>query len=113
MKPKLNDFAELVAKANDKFMAAHKEIDSKPFDTLMGIIDKALRNQGMMADAVTLDAVVLNKKLVFLLPDIDPDLVEVAFGNKHGDIFEKQRHSLSGLDVDAIYRIIEQYFLGH
>ncbi|MFD2167083.1 hypothetical protein ACFSJY_12570 [Thalassotalea euphylliae] len=106
MTPKLNAFAEVIAKANDQFMDKHKLVD-----TLMGIIDKALRNQGMPADAITIDAVELDKKIVFLLPDSLPDGVEVALGNREGDIFKKFHFTLEELDIDTVVTVFENYFL--
>jgi hypothetical protein len=105
MTPKLSSFAELVATANDQFMDENKLVD-----VLMGIIDKALRAQGMTADAITLDAVELNKKIVFLLPD-NSNSVEVALGNKAGDIFEKQHYELAKLSVDELVSLMKSYFL--
>lgn len=106
MTPKLSAFAEVVAKANDKFMDEHKLVD-----TLMGIIDKALRNQGVSADAITIDAVELDKKIVFLLPDATPDSVEVALGNRLGDIDKKFQFVLEELDIATVIKVFESYFL--
>ena len=105
MTPKLSAFAETIAKANDQFMAEYKLVD-----TLMGIIDKALRQQGMAADAVTVDAPALNKKIVFLLPDELSDEVEVAFGDKTGAINSKQRYSINELTAEAVVAIMANYF---
>ncbi|REL27302.1 hypothetical protein DXX93_12500 [Thalassotalea euphylliae] len=108
MSPKLSAFAEIIAKANDALMAKHQRVD-----TLMGIIDKALRQQGMAADAITIDAPSLDKKVVFLLADVEPEHVEVAYGNKAGDIFRKARVELTSLDVEQVQEMMEGYFFSH
>ena len=82
MNSNTDELAEIVAKANDMFYSKHAQID-----TLMGIMDKTLRKQGMRADAITLDCVSADKKIVLLIHDDTPDVVSVAFGNKAGDIF--------------------------
>jgi hypothetical protein len=64
MKSKLKKLSEIVAKANDLFYSKFDNID-----TLMGIMDKTLRNQGMRADAITIDCIALDKKIVMLIHD--------------------------------------------
>ncbi|REL35912.1 hypothetical protein [Thalassotalea euphylliae] len=108
MSPKLSAFAEVIAKANDALMAKHQRLD-----TLMGIIDKTLRQQGMAADAITIDAPSLDKKIVFLLPDIEPEQVEVAYGNKAGDIHRKERVAIVSLDIEQAQSMMESYFFTH
>ncbi|NMP32686.1 hypothetical protein HII17_14080 [Thalassotalea sp. M1531] len=103
MTPKLETFAEIVAQANDQFMDKHKLVN-----TLIGIMDKALRQQGMAADAITIDAVELNKKIVFLLRDLDDTSVEVALGNKAGDIHDTTQYQLADLDISMVINIMEE-----
>ena len=81
MREKLKQVSEVVATANDKFFEQYTQVD-----TLVGIIDKALRAQGMEADAVTIDAPVLDKKIVFLLHDAKAETIDCAIGNAQGDI---------------------------
>jgi len=106
MTPKLEAFAERVAQANDQLMEKHQLVN-----TLMGIMDKALRQQGLAADAVTIDAVELDKKVVFLLRDQDDSCVEVALGNKAGEIFQTQQFPLSDLKTEIIVQILEDTLL--
>ncbi len=58
MKESLKELSEIVAKANDIFYDRNKNVD-----TLMGIMDKTLRKQGMNADAITIDCIAVNKKI--------------------------------------------------
>lgn len=106
MNKKLNDLSEIVAKANDVFFNIHKA-----HDTLMGIMDKALRQQGMKADAITIDCVALDKKIVFLLHDEKPDTVDVALGNKDGDIFSSMEYALVDVTEGIVVSILEDNFL--
>ena len=108
MTPALNELAEVIAKANDLFAQRHQNVD-----TVIGIMDKVLRKQGMAADAVTIDAVVLNKKIVFLLRDAEPDAVEVALGNKEGDIYSSEKHDKAALTPESIVIIMKNNFLIH
>tara|TARA_Y100000034_G_C6556211_1_gene240497 strand:- start:92 stop:418 length:327 start_codon:yes stop_codon:yes gene_type:complete len=106
MNEKLDRLAEIVARANDMFYAKHKTAD-----TLMGIMDKALRAQGMNADAITVDCVALDKKVVLLLHDVKPDIVEIALGNKNGDIFSTSEYELTELTEAVILGVLEMSFI--
>ncbi|WP_286266681.1 hypothetical protein [Thalassotalea atypica] len=108
MTPALNELAEVIAKANDLFTQRHQKVD-----TVIGIMDKVLRKQGMAADAVTIDAVALNKKIVFLLRDAEPDVVEVALGNKDGDIYSSEKQDTAVLTPESIVIIMESNFITH
>ena len=105
MKEPLKSVSEVIAQANDKFYEVNNNID-----TLVGIIDKALRKQGMNADAVTIDCPALNKKLAFLLHDSKADSVDIAQGNKAGDIFSSASEPLAELTVNKVVAIMNSYF---
>jgi hypothetical protein len=105
MKAGLKSLSELVAKANDAFYAKHHKAD-----TVMGIMDKTLRQQGMPADAVTLDCMALDKKVVFLLHDNKPDSVSVAIGNKAGDIHSSFDHDMATLTEATVISLLETHF---
>jgi len=80
-------------------------------DTLMGIMDKTLRNQGMKADAITIDCIALDKKIVILLHDDKPDIANIALGNKEGDIVSSSEFELAKLSEAAIMEIMETNFI--
>lgn len=103
MKSKLQNLSEIVARANDLFYSKFSNID-----TLMGIIDKALRNQGMRADAITIDCIALNKKIVILIHDDKPDVVEIALGNKEGHIYSSSEYELAKISEKVIVEIMEK-----
>jgi hypothetical protein len=96
MKAGLKSLSELVAKANDAFYAKHHKAD-----TVMGIMDKTLRQQGMPADAVTLDCIAHDNK---------PDSVSVAIGNKAGDIHSSFDHDMATLTEATVISLLETHF---
>ena len=106
MKPALKALSELIAKANDRFYAKHPKVL-----TVMGIMDKALRNQGVAADAITLDCSALDRKIVFLLPDSSPDRFTVAIGNKAGDIHSSSEYDRPELTASQIVSLLETHLL--
>jgi len=106
MNEKLKQVSEIIAQANDDFYERNKSID-----TLMGIMDKVLRNQGMSADAITIDCPALDKKIVFLLHDAKPETVNIAFGNKAGEIESSSDHELSQLSVASVLTVLENNLL--
>lgn len=106
MKAALKSLSELIAMANDAFYAKHHKAD-----TVMGIMDKVLRNQGVTADAITLDCIALDKKIVFLLHDDKPDSVSVAIGNKAGDIHSSSEHDIATLSQAKVLSLLEQHLL--
>jgi hypothetical protein len=106
MNSTLKKLSETIAEANDVFDARYKDID-----TVLGIMDQALRKQGINADAVTIDCLRLNKKIVFLLHDDKPDIVDITFGNKEGDIQSSSEYDLNQISVEKVIRIMEDNFL--
>jgi len=106
MKSKLKKLSEIIARANDLFYSKFDNID-----TLMGIMDKTLRNQGMMADAITIDCITLDKKIVILIHDDKPDVVSIALGNKAGDIHSSSEHELGEISEKVILDIMEINFI--
>jgi hypothetical protein len=106
MNNKLKQLSEIIAQANDNFYERHSNID-----TLMGIMDKKLRKQGMPADAITIDCLTLDKKIVFLLHDAKPHTVNIALGNKAGEIDSSSDHELSQLSAATALTLLESVFL--
>ncbi|HDY84822.1 hypothetical protein LCGC14_1500720 [marine sediment metagenome] len=106
MNKTLKNLSELIAQANDIFDARYKNIG-----TVLGILDQALRKQGIKADAVTINCIALNKKIVFLIYDDKPELVDIALGNKEGDIHSSSAHPLKTISATMIVEIMETNFL--
>ncbi len=106
MNSTLKKLSETIAEANDVFDARHKNVD-----TILGIMDHALRKQGINADAVTIDCLPLNKKIVFLMNDDKTDIVDIAFGNKEGDIQFSSEYHLNEISVAKVISMMEDNFL--
>jgi len=102
MNNKLKQLAEILAQANDRFFERNTSVD-----TLMGIMDKTLRQQGMPADAITIDCPNLDKKIVFLLHDSKANSVNIAIGNKAGDIDSSYEQELDQFTVKSALDLIE------
>ena len=106
MNSKLQYLSEIVARANDMFYTKFDNLD-----TLMGIMDKTLRKQGINADAITIDCIALDKKIVILLHDEQPDTVSIALGNKEGDITSSSEYELVTISEEMIVEIMEANFI--
>ena len=106
MKSKLKKLSEVVARANDLFYSKFDNIN-----TLMGIMDKTLRNQGIKADAITIDCIALDKKIVILIHDDKPDVVNIALGNKKGDVYSSSEYELVKISEAVIVEIMEMNFI--
>jgi hypothetical protein len=106
MNNKLKNLSEIVANASDQFSSKYDNVD-----TLMGIMDKTLRNKGMAADAITIDCKSQNKKIVLLSHDAKPDVVEITLGNKAGDIYSSSEYACNELSAAVIVAIMATNFL--
>jgi hypothetical protein len=106
MKSTLKNLSEIVAKANDVFYSRNNNID-----TIMGIMDKTLRNQGMNADAITIDCLSRNKKIVILIHDDKPNVANITLGNKSGDIDSSSEYLISEISETVIVDIMEVNFI--
>lgn len=105
MTPQIKELSEIIAQANDIYYEKNKI-----HDTVIGIMDKVLRQQGMNADAITIDCIALDKKIVFLLHDNNPLQVDIAFGNKVGDITRSSQQPLSEITVSRVVEYQQDYF---
>lgn len=103
MTPKLKDLSEIIAAANDAFFNLYTDIN-----TSIGIMDKVLRQQGMNSDAVIINCITNNKKIVFLLHDEKPETVDVALGNNGGDVETSKQYNLAELDVKKTLDIMKE-----
>lgn len=105
MKKNLKELSEIVAQANDIFYQRHQDVD-----TLMGIMDKTLRKQGMNADAITIDCIAVDKKIVLVLHDSKPDVVDIALGDKAGLVHSSSEHVITTVSISQTLTVMEDYF---
>jgi len=103
MKPTLKNLSEIVASASDLFYVKFENIN-----TVMGIMDKNLRNQGIKADAITIDCIEQDKKIVLLIHDDKPSVVSIALGNKAGDIHSSSEYAVSEISEAVVVEIMEE-----
>ncbi|WP_372883174.1 hypothetical protein [Psychromonas sp.] len=106
MKDTLKNLSEIVARANDLFYSKFEKLDP-----IMGIIDKALRKQGIEADAITIDCITLDKKIIILIHDDKPGTVGIALGNKDGDIYSSSEYAISEISEELMIRVMEENFI--
>ena len=106
MRESLKLLSERIAEANDLFYETNQSID-----TVIGIMDKTLRKQGMNADAITIDCIAIDKKIVLVLHDSKPDLVDIALGDKAGDVHSSSEHVLKDVSISQIITMMEENFL--
>lgn len=102
----LKTLSETVAKANDLFYARNTCVD-----TLMGIMDKTLRKQGIKADAITIDCITANKKIVLVVHDSKSDTVDIALGDKDGIIESSSSHRCADINEHFLLTLMENNFL--
>lgn len=105
MKASLKTLSDNIAKANDLFYEKNSKVD-----TIIGIMDKILRQQGMQSDAVSVECIPLNKKIIFLIHDATPDQVDIALGNREGEISRSLQCLLTELTVEKIVSYMSDYF---
>jgi len=106
MNIRLKNLSEIIASGNDLFASKFNHLD-----IVMGIMDKNLRNQGMNADAITIDCSAVNKKIVILIHDDKVDTVDIALGNKEGDIYSSSEYSISEITETVIANLMEENFI--
>jgi len=105
MNSTLKNLSEIVARANDLLYDQFKHIN-----TIMGIMDKNLRKQGINADAITIDCLALDKKIVIFLHDNQPNTVEIALGNKAGDIYSCSAYAITDISEEFILQLMQVNF---
>jgi len=74
-------------------------------------MDKSLRNKSLKADAITIDCIALDKKIVILIHDDKPDVVDITLGNKEGDIYSSSEYELVKISEAVIVEIMEINFI--
>ena len=104
MKATTKSLYEISAMANDllaeKYPNAH---------TSVGLMDKVLRKKGIPADAVTIDNVDNNIRVILILIDNQEDTVGIGVGNTLSDdmnvLSQRPLNALTANDVFAILEV--------
>ncbi|TPH14039.1 hypothetical protein [Litorilituus lipolyticus] len=105
MREPLKTVSEIIARSNDSLYQKHPHID-----TIIGIMDKALRQQGMNSDAITIECPAQNKKIVFLLHDEKPDYISIAVGDKTGNVETSSEIGLENFSETMLMVMLEMHF---
>jgi len=105
MKENTQKLYELTAQANDLFIEKVPNIN-----TSVGLMNKALRNKGINADAVMVDVIGTNNRLIFILLDSDTNTVGIGLGNIAEDkINLVEQVALNSLSDKVIANKLMQY----
>ena len=101
MRASTKSLYEISAMANDSFIEKYPDAH-----TTVGLMDKVLRKKGMPADAVTIDNIDNNIRVVLILLDSQPDTVGIGVGSTLADdinvLSQQPLHTLTANDVLAI-----------
>lgn len=91
---------------------AHANIQ-KDFVNINPVIglNLGMRNVGIPADAITIDCLKTGKRIIIVLHDQQPDVVQYQFSYKAQDPDEKfQTLSINDLSAQTLYNWIKDYF---
>lgn len=91
---------------------AHTRIqqDFKDIDPVIGVSQK-MRTSGIPADAMTIDCLRSGKRIILVLHDQQPGIINYQLSYKDKDPGEKfEQISLSELDAQLLYEWIKNYF---
>ncbi len=107
MKKNIKELLNTAVQANDLFMKRYKEAS-----TTIGLMDQALRNLGNNSEAVTIDSASLNKKLVFIILDSQPDIVGVGIGKNGGeDLSLLGQYDFNQITTKKVVDLLEENLL--
>jgi len=106
----------------DKLLSALSEIateahariqqDFSNIDPIVGV-NRGMRSSGIPADAMTIDCLRTNKRIILILHDQQPDVVSYQFSLRDkdpGDVFEQIQ--FSEVTAQTLYGWIRRYFTG-
>lgn len=102
MKSRFKQLSEWSAQAADSYMDQHKDIS-----LMMGLIDQSLRKQGVQADAISIESVQLNIKILIIVHDQTEQDIEFILGNRNGDINASNQVPFEGLSSEKILDYLE------
>ncbi len=100
MNNRFKQISEWVAKAADAFMAQNSD------SILMGLVNKKLREQGIQADAISIEIVKRNIKILILVPDDTNHSIEGLVGNKEGNEYSSFKEPFDALSEERFLEIL-------
>lgn len=97
---------------SDNATKAHTRIqkDFAKIDPIVGI-NQSMRKSGIPADAMTIDCLKTNKRIIIILHDQQPDLInyQFSFRDKDPDSHFEQM-AFNDVSADQLYQWIRDYF---
>ena len=101
-----------LSKLSDIASAAHVQIqkDCENINPVIGV-NRGMRNQGIPADAMTIDCLATGKRIILILHDQQADIVRYQFSFKDQDptnVFEQI--ALNDITITTLYDWMKKYF---
>ncbi|MFT6153253.1 MAG: hypothetical protein ACJA0E_000095 [Bermanella sp.] len=101
----LKTLSEIATEAHTKIQQ-----DFANIDPIVGV-SRNMRKNGVPADAMTIDCLKTNKRIIIILHDLQPDIIHYQFSLSTQDPAEKfETLKLSDLTVEVLYGWIKSYF---
>ena len=97
---------------SDVLTAAHANIqrDFANINPVVGI-NRQMRASGIAADVITVDCLVSNKRILLILQDAKPEVVNYLFGRRDVDPDGNyQEVALAELTAEKLYEWVRDYF---
>ena len=102
----LSALSEIVTEAH-----ARIQQDFSNIDPIVGV-NRGMRSSGIPADAMTIDCLRTNKRIILILHDQQPDVISYQFSFRDkdpGDVFEQIQ--FNEVTDQTLYGWIKDYFL--
>jgi len=99
-------------KLSDVVTEAHTRIqnDFKNINPIVGV-NRGMRSSGIPADAMTIDCLRTGKRIIIILHDQHPDILQYQFSYKASDPAEEfQKLSINDLSDQVLYDWMKGYF---
>ena len=97
---------------SDYVSEAHRQIQQN-FDTINPIVgvSRGMRSVGIPADAMTIDCLKTGKRIIIILHDESPEIIQFQFSYKDKDPAEQfQSIAIESLSEETLYNWMATYF---
>ena len=103
--PALKMLADIATKTHTRIQR-----DFPNIDPVVGI-NQGMRSNGIPADAMTIDCLKTNRRIIIILHDDQPELIHYQFAFRDKDPFEKfEEIPINTVTTQLMYDWIEKYF---
>jgi len=105
MTAQLKTLCDLATEAHERVQLKHADIDP-----IVGVHHK-MRDAGFAADVMTIDCLKSGKRIIVILNDDQPDMVNYQFSYKDKDPAEQfEQLAFNELTANTLYEWMSQYF---